>query len=285
MKQIEQWVNYNRLNGLRKDTLDLHSRVMRRLDRETNIYDPDTVTDYILRLPISDISKERYFECFAGWCLWNKIPYQIPKRHGRNPLPRAPMESDIDQLIANAPKKYVIIMTLLKETGMRLGEVCRLTKDNFDFDRKCVYIQSLKQGNPRVLPLSDNLCRMLMQYFSRKGSFGNPKNIRWGFGKIKKHTATKIDKPEIIRIHLHDFRHYYATRLYQRTKDILLVKKRLGHKQIGSTLVYAEICDEITPNNYHVAHASNLTEASKLIADGYEYVTEVDGVKIFRRLY
>ena len=32
-------------------------------------------------------------------------------------------------------------------------------------------------------------------------------------------------------------RHRYATRLYQRTGDVLLVKKALGHRSIVSTMV------------------------------------------------
>ncbi|MBI5433295.1 MAG: tyrosine-type recombinase/integrase [Planctomycetes bacterium] len=38
----------------------------------------------------------------------------------------------------------------------------------------------------------------------------------------------------------HALRHSFATRLYQRTGDVLLVKEALGHRSVVSTLVYAQ---------------------------------------------
>jgi len=43
----------------------------------------------------------------------------------------------------------------------------------------------------------------------------------------------------------HSLRHTFAMRVYARTKDLLLVKKLLGHRSINSTLVYAEALDEL----------------------------------------
>ena len=37
----------------------------------------------------------------------------------------------------------------------------------------------------------------------------------------------------------HDLRHFFATNLYNRHKDILLVKEALGHKTLESTLRYS----------------------------------------------
>jgi len=36
-------------------------------------------------------------------------------------------------------------------------------------------------------------------------------------------------------------------------------------------------------NEYHVATAKTLEEACKLVEVGFEYVTEMDGIKIFRK--
>ena len=47
------------------------------------------------------------------------------------------------------------------------------------------------------------------------------------------------------RVHPHLFRHTYATNLYIATRDIGLVQKVLGHKDIKSTQLYVKIADEI----------------------------------------
>ena len=39
----------------------------------------------------------------------------------------------------------------------------------------------------------------------------------------------------------HTLRHTFAMRLYQKTRDVLLVKEALRHRSIASTLVYCRI--------------------------------------------
>jgi hypothetical protein len=59
-----------------------------------------------------------------------------------------------------------------------------------------------------------------------------------------------------------------------------------GHKNIQNTLVYITIENVLfTEANYefHVRTAKTVEEACKLVEVGFEYVTEIDGVKIFRK--
>jgi len=75
---------------------------------------------------------------------------------------------------------------------------------------------------------------------------------------------------------------------YHRTKDILYVKKILGHKQIRSTLKYIDLETNIftnTDDQFFAKVANNIQEACALIEVGFEYVTGDyhDGGKIFRK--
>jgi integrase/recombinase XerC len=47
----------------------------------------------------------------------------------------------------------------------------------------------------------------------------------------------KIDWP----VSLHSPRHTFATRLYEKTGDIHLVQRALGHRQITTTEIYARV--------------------------------------------
>ena len=49
-----------------------------------------------------------------------------------------------------------------------------------------------------------------------------------------------IDRP----VSLHSLRHTFATRLYEKTGDLHLVQRALGHRQITTTEVYAKVSDE-----------------------------------------
>ena len=43
---------------------------------------------------------------------------------------------------------------------------------------------------------------------------------------------------------MHSLRHAFATRLYQKTGDLYLVQRALGHRQITTTEIYARVSDE-----------------------------------------
>ncbi len=85
------------------------------------------------------------------------------------------------------------------------------------------------------------------------------------------------------QIRMHTFRHWKATYEYHKTKDILHVMRLLGHKSIQNTLRYTQLVDWGTESDYTCKVAETLAEASQLIETGFEYVTEMNGVKLFRK--
>jgi integrase len=84
------------------------------------------------------------------------------------------------------------------------------------------------------------------------------------------------------QIHMHSFRHWRATKEYQRTKSIVHVKYLLGHKCIQNTDRYTHIV-EFADDHYYSAVAKSVEESRKLIEDGWEYVTDMEEYKIFRK--
>ncbi len=94
-----------------------------------------------------------------------------------------------------------------------------------------------------------------------------------------------MQDPSIKTIRLYDLRHYFATMLYHKTKDILLVKRQLGHKSINNTLIYIDLEATLYNTKDEWTHivAKTLDEACKAIDTGFEYVTDMDGFKLFRK--
>ena len=70
--------------------------------------------------------------------------------------------------------------------------------------------------------------------------------------------------------------------LYARTKDILYVKEQLGHKRLENTLIYTHLVN-FEGEEWTCKVAKTVEEASDLIENGFEYVTEMDSVKLFRK--
>jgi len=104
------------------------------------------------------------------------------------------------------------------------------------------------------------------------------------FQRQRKRVAQKLQNPRLLRISFHTIRHWKATMEYQRTKDILYVMRLLGHKSIKNTLIYTQLVEfEENTDQYISKVATTVDEARELIEAGFEYVCDMDGVKIFRK--
>jgi len=56
----------------------------------------------------------------------------------------------------------------------------------------------------------------------------------------------------------------------------------LGHKSIADTLLYTQLID-LGEDSYTCKVALDIKEACQLVEAGFEYVTEVEGKKIFKK--
>jgi len=111
--------------------------------------------------------------------------------------------------------------------------------------------------------------------------FPTTKSIRRAYVKNRQRTSKKRKMPQLNKITLYSFRHY-ATMLYHKTKDILHVMRQLGHRNIKNTLIYTHLID-FQEDEYHVRTAKTIEEACNLVEAGFEYVTEMEDVKLFRK--
>lgn len=155
-----------------------------------------------------------------------------------------------------------------------------------DSERNIVTInQPEKDGLPRQFKVSAKLIAMLNALpKTNKRVFGNSllKSIHTNFRKQRARIAHKLKNPRMRRITFHTLRHWGATMEYHRTKDILHIKERLGHRDIESTLIYTHLVN-FEGDEYHVKTGKNLREDQELLKSGFEYVTERNGVKIYRK--
>jgi hypothetical protein len=71
---------------------------------------------------------------------------------------------------------------------------------------------------------------------------------------------------------------------YKRTLSLLHVMSVLGHRSWKNAQLYVDLSSiSIGKDEFICEVAHNLQEATKLIENGFDYVTEMDGCKIFKR--
>jgi len=301
-------VNYEAkliLKGLKTKTIIGRLSILRLLmKRGADLLDPLSVfkaidhakrynyaTKELLDEEWKDGSKANAAQAYKTFC--EAVDIQIPKginfdkwSRRQQKLPWIPLEMEVDQLIAGCSRKIATFLQLLKETWCRPGEAWRLEWTDVDIEHNVITINSPeKNGLPRQFKVSSKLTAMLNTLpKTSQRVFGNSAltKIRQNFMMQRAGIAFKLQNPRINRITFKTLRHWGATLEYHRTKDILHVQERLGHRSITSTLVYTHLVN-FEGDEYHVRTAKTLKEDEELLMAGFEYVTERDGVKIYRK--
>lgn len=106
------------------------------------------------------------------------------------------------------------------------------------------------------------------------------------FLRQRRRIVYKLNNPKLLKISFHTFRHWKATMEYHKTKDIIHVQQRLGHKDIRNTMIYITIEQTIFqsgPDQYISKVANTVEEARQLIEVGFEYIGNILGAEIFRK--
>jgi len=94
--------------------------------------------------------------------------------------------------------------------------------------------------------------------------------------------AEKLQNLRLRRIGFKTFRHWGTSTLYHSTRDIPPCNDDPWTQRHQNTLVYTHLIDD-GEDSFTCKTARSLAEASSLIEAGFEYVTELDGVKLFRK--
>ena len=145
--------------------------------------------------------------------------------------------------------KLYLLVLLAITTGARKGELTKLRWNDIDFDRRTAYVATTKNGQPKVLPLTDSVIKEL-QLFDTKD------NSLIFASKVKEEVAYCFTKPwkkaledaQIKDFRFHDLRHSCASYLAQSGASLLEIADVLGHKQISVTKRYAHLCIEHKSN-------------------------------------
>jgi integrase/ribosomal protein L37AE/L43A len=259
--------------------------------RGADLYDPETIKEVIAKQTWSNGRKNNAVDAYSSFLKMVGGEWDAPLYHCIRKLPFIPKETEIDQLIAGCTQRVATFLQMLKETGARCGEIWQLKWDDVDFESKVVNITAEKNSNPRVVHLSNKMLEMLTQipkiYGERIFSLAPMPVDHFGtlFCIQRKRLAIKLSNPRLMKIHFHTFRYWKGTMLYHQTKDIYYVMQRLGHKNIKNTLLYIQLEEALFQGetDYISKVAKTEKDVCSLVEAGFEYVTDFQDAKIFRK--
>ena len=206
----------------------------------------------------------------SGFLEDSPIPSDIHVERGTKKLPQILTGKEVELLLAQPAcvdaKGYrdKAMLEVMYATGIRVSELIELDIDNLNLDLGIIKCANGKKS--RVIPLYPAALRALSVYVrevrqtmlavpDEKALFvnvGGSRMSRQGFWKILKHyqATAKIDKD----ITPHTLRHSFAVHLLENGADLGSVQELMGHSDISSTQVYAQMISNKLKSVYDKCH-------------------------------
>lgn len=172
---------------------------------------------------------------------------EIPRPKKPRTLPKHISPQDVKRLFDHTTNlKHNTMLRLCYGMGLRVSELVGLKLADIDSGTMQVHIRRAKGKKDRYVNLPSSILDQLRAYFREyrpkeylfEGQYGGAYTARSAQAVFKQalHKAG-INK----QIGIHGLRHSYATHLLEAGTDISLIQKLLGHENIKTTLLYAEV--------------------------------------------
>ncbi|BBO89854.1 tyrosine-type recombinase/integrase [Desulfosarcina ovata] len=147
-----------------------------------------------------------------------------------------------------------VVIELFLGTGIRLQELVDLDIDDVDLDAKHLHVRA-KGDVPQVKFLKSKLRSLLRGYLKERRKQGDGECQ----ALFVSNRGTRLSERQVARrlehwlkaagiekqLTPHSLRHTFATHLYSRTGDILVVQRALGHRDLSTTQIYTHLVDGV----------------------------------------
>lgn len=161
-----------------------------------------------------------------------RLPPPPPKRA------RLPTSDELERLahsagddLRNKTARAFHAFLFAMETGMRAGEIVRLSQDCVFIEKRYAHLPKTKNGTARDVPLSKEAIRLLSMLPEHDPIFNiksSELDVLWR--KLR-------DRAAVVDLTFHDSRHCAVTRL-SRKLDVLALAKMIGHRNISQLMTY-----------------------------------------------
>ena len=139
-------------------------------------------------------------------------------------------------------KLYLLVLMAIT-TGARKGELLNLKFSDIDFGRQTAFVKTSKNGQPRVLPLTNEVVTELSGFKDQEAELIFNSELKLDrpmcFTKQWKKVLVQTD---IENFRFHDLRHSCASYLAMNGASLLEISDVLGHRQISMTQRYSHLC-------------------------------------------
>ena len=280
-------------NAITTGVLETISQKLKQIARNCDITDPNAVKTYIATAknqktgePLAQGTKNKFLYAYDKYCEIQQITWTKPYYKEVENIPLIPTTENVNAIIDNASKRYATIFKILVETGAEGHELENVTRNDIDTEQGIISIRGCKGHHSGTYKLKTRTAEMLRTYlheYPQEHPFPTSERMSDVWRNTRRRTATKLCKNELDNIQMRNLRNYSGAQLYYKAQDPIAVMRHLRHKKLETTMHYLRGITIGGEENYTCKTATNIKEAQDLIEHGFEYITEIDGIKLFRK--
>lgn len=253
---LEEFILDCKIKGLSENTIITYSKVWTKfikdmeLNKHTNLNYINTllIKQYTIKLQESNLSPAtinnylRHIKVIINWMLENeylKTPIKITMVKVNVEVKEVFTSIEVARLTSKPinTNKFVdyrnwLIANVLTETGMRGATLLNIKWTDVDFKLRTININKSKTGKGRVIPISDTLYKVLLQYTRMFDTLEYVINTPSG-NQLSIHTLRTTmniyHKSKGVKTGLHQYRRTFITRCISKGIDSILIARMVGN--------------------------------------------------------
>jgi site-specific recombinase XerD len=270
---LDVFISAKRIEGCSEKSLKYYDAAIRHMfvciDKSIREINTDDLRCYLANYQKERSSSKvtidnmrRIFSSFFGWLEDEDYILKSPVRR----IHKIKTEKTVNdtfsdeglELLRDACEKIrdLAMIDLLSSTGMRVGELVRLNREDINFhERECVVFG--KGSSERVVYFDARTKIHLLNYINGRID-SNPAlfvslavpNERLMIGGVETRLREIGKRADLYRVHPHKFRRTLATRAIDKGMPIEQVQRLLGHVKIDTTMHYAMVNQANVKNSH-----------------------------------
>lgn len=280
-RRIKYYLGAKKIDGLSERTLKNYKSNLEmfaeRVTKSAAKITTDDIRGYIAYLDetrhLKETSLQTHINTLRAFFGWLTVEEKIKK----NPMAKikslkldkkgARQALSVDELerLRDACQGYreKALVEFLVSSGCRLSEVAQLSASDLDLIGRTVRVTG-KGDKDRQVYFSVRARLMVQEYMvSRKGGTGLFVSSKSPYEPLKPRAIQRIIRAISERaglekhVHPHLLRHTFATHALNGGMDVTVIQKLLGHEDVSTTQIYAEMSDETIKHQYNKYVAAN----------------------------
>lgn len=154
-------------------------------------------------------------------------------------------EDEFTNLLAVTKQmKHKVAFLLAWGSGLRIGEVIRLQRNDIDLQSNQIRVNQGKGGRDRIVPVPRGFKEKHLEFipFNFKD-----RSLQKTFRLYSEKSGLRDKKPSV---HFHSLRHGFATQCLRKGVGLRSIQIMLGHSDLSTTAVYLQLAPEEALEEY-----------------------------------